>query len=498
MPPPRIQRPLPHLLSLPRQTSLPRPCPLPMLCPTRSYAAPSPRARKSGADPPPLTTAQIFGRYNTKTFPMDSFMSAYNSKAIPVTPTLALNIIRRYAELRGDIDPSLKGRVEHGKTLCEEFKISPKTLTLLGITLHQSTPPASVLRPTATHLITLADELGDPSATIALYHRANISPLPPGSQAARAAAREAMIQGYLNRIERAAKVEGDPACAFIWGEYLSHRGGLDGGRREEARGWLRTAGEKGVAEAWLRLGEMCVEDASAVEQKWERRVEWEVRLMERDKEGKVRERNVRATKGGKEGESAEPPNARGNSNTPSPEKVRQLLEEAKEALEKACEGDLPDAHFQLALLLAASKSASVESFSPSAASIASTSATEEEEDELPDPHPSSPPPPPPPPELTQKYIHHLTKAAASGNVHAMYYLGSYYLHHHQDGLPGVSKLGVSRLGRQWIQAAAHGGHAKAMKAFGEILESEGKAEMGKEWKNAGEWQEVVGGVNRER
>ncbi|RPB24811.1 hypothetical protein L211DRAFT_151675 [Terfezia boudieri ATCC MYA-4762] len=195
---------------------------------------------------------------------MDSFMSAYNSKAIPVTPTLALNIVRRYAELRGDIDPNIKGRVEHGETLCQEFKISPKTLTLLGITLHKSTPPTSSLRATATHLITLADELGDPSATIALYHRAKSSPLLPDSQAA---ARGAMIRGYLNKIERAAKVEGDPACAFIWGEYLSHQGGLDGGRREEARGWLRTAGEKGIAEAWLRLGRMYIDDASVAEMK---------------------------------------------------------------------------------------------------------------------------------------------------------------------------------------------------------------------------------------
>ena len=57
-------------------------------------------------------------------------MSAYNSKAIPVTPTLALNIVRRYAELRGDIDPHLKGRVEHGKTLCEGldfYKLNPST-----------------------------------------------------------------------------------------------------------------------------------------------------------------------------------------------------------------------------------------------------------------------------------------------------------------------------------------------------------------------------------
>ena len=302
-----------------------------------------------------------------------------------------------------------------------------------------------------------------------------------------------MIRGYLNKIERAAKVEGDPACAFIWGEYLSRQGGLDGKRREEARGWLRAAGEKGVSEAWLKLGLMCVEDASVAKITWARRVRRvgpEVRLMEWDREGEVRERNIKVNK---EGGDAEPPKASGSLNIPSPGKVEQLLGEAKEALEKACEGDLPDAHFQLALLLAMPESASVESPPP----YTTSTATAEEGTELPDPHPSLPPPLPPPPlELIQKYIHHLTKAAASGNVHAMYYLGSYYSHHHQGGEQGLSKQGVGRLGREWIQVAAHGGQAKAMKVFGQILAGEGKAEMGEGWKKAGEWQEVVGEVNR--
>lgn len=298
-----------------------------------------------------------------------------------------------------------------------------------------------------------------------------------------------MIREYLNKIERAAKVEGDAACAFIWGEYLSHKGGLDGGRRDEAKGWLKTAGEKGVPEAWLSLGRMYMDDASIAAEKWERKVEWEIKLMERDKGGggKARERNIKVKK------QHTPPPQTANLNTPSPGKVVQLLEEAKEALERACEGDLPDAHLRLALLLAAPKFASVEPLqSPPQHS---SSSTEQEQPELPDPHPSSPTPPPaPPPELTQKYIHHLTKAAASGNALAMYYLGSYYLHYHHPG--NVSELVVKKLGREWIQVAAHGGQAKAMKVFAEILQSEGKAEMGNEWKKAGEWQELVGEVNR--
>lgn len=284
-------------------------------------------------------------------------------------------------------------------------------------------------------------------------------------------------------------------CAFIWGEFLSHQRGLDGRRRDEARGWLRTAGDKGVAEAWLRLGIMCIEDAAVVGEKWEKRIEWEVKLMERDKEGKVKTRNVKARKGG-----ADPPppppmaTASATPNSPSPEKVWQLLGEAQEALEKACEGDLPEAHLQLALLLAVPKPPPVGFFQPPPPPPPTTTTrmpsphSSGEGTELPDPNPTTPLPPPlPPPELTQKYIDHLTKAAASGVVHAMYYLGSYYLHNY-------STPGMHRLGLEWIQVAAHGGQAKAMKVLGELLEREGK--NGEEWKMAGEWQEVVGEVNR--
>ena len=46
-------------------------------------------------------------------------MSAWKAQAVPFTPSAALDIIRRYAELRGDIDPNSKAEAEHGKTLCE-------------------------------------------------------------------------------------------------------------------------------------------------------------------------------------------------------------------------------------------------------------------------------------------------------------------------------------------------------------------------------------------
>lgn len=54
-----------------------------------------------------------------KDFPVGSFTSAWKAKAVPFTATTALDIIRRYAELRGDIDPNFKAEAEHGKALCE-------------------------------------------------------------------------------------------------------------------------------------------------------------------------------------------------------------------------------------------------------------------------------------------------------------------------------------------------------------------------------------------
>lgn len=309
-----------------------------------------------------------------------------------------------------------------------------------------------------------------------------------------------MVRTFLNRIEQLAKTAGDPACAFVYGDYLSNLAGLNTLIKEEAKGWLRAAGEKGVGEAWLRLGQMAMEDAITAEGRWvKKKVEYELKATIIDKDSKATEKTVKVRVGGDNGKQSgnrTPPIKSSEPTTTNPvalhpEKVTKLLQEAEFAFEKACEADFPDAHFHLAQLIAAPPSA------PPSTPPTPKSPNDDNESDIPDPHPSTPPiPPPPPPGRAEKYIFHLTKAAASGNLQAVYSLGMYYLHNHKP-LTEKQLPEVRLLGREWITVAAYGGYADAMKVLAGLFKEEGKEALAKEWQEAAEWNAVAGAINHE-
>lgn len=329
-----------------------------------------------------------------------------------------------------------------GRNLVPEFNICPNTLTLIGLTLHKSTSSSSHLRATSIHLLTLAHELKDPHATILLYNRALNSVVPPDHEPFRRASREAMIRRYLNRIEHYAKSSRDPVSMYIWGEYLTKNNIF---RQMEAKEWLRAAGEKGVAKAWCLLGATLLQELKAV----------------------------------MGGISSSPGHLRTRETTK--EKANALFQEAHTVFIAACEADVPEAYNALAWLLTVPS----EGMSEAAVGI-DNEADNKSESYSPVPPKSNPIPahlPPPQPPFEAVYVELLLRAASSGIEAAMFGLGVYYAHH--------ASPPDQVLAHEWVKAAAFAGNPGAMAAYRDILLSEGKVDLAKEWDVAAEWREVV-------
>ena len=286
--------------------------------------------------------------------------------------------------------------------------------------------------------------------------------VPPDHEPFRKASREAMIRRYLNRIEHYAKSARDPVSMFIWGDHLATNNTSPG---KEAKEWLRAAGENGVGKAWSQLGVILVKELGDVIQALY------------GKPGHLRTRET------------------------TQERANALLQEAHEVFFLACKADVPEAHYALALLFTMPTNGPSEVLEDISSGQDNQSGDDYQEgqfiddysnneaDQSDDYSPDSPttyPIPalhPPPKHLEAEYVELLLRAASSGTEAAMFQLGVYYAHHASPPDQALAK--------EWVKAAAFAGYSRAMAAYRDILMSEGKAELAKDWDVATEWREVV-------
>ncbi|KAI5809624.1 hypothetical protein DFH27DRAFT_649192 [Peziza echinospora] len=447
--PPRLSHPRLSLLLLRRPTSTLPPPPssiIPAITTTprttpspqfRSYASarPSPRVR---ASPRAGQNAPQPIRYDDKDFPIEAFMAAYKSKAIPLNTLESQNLIKRYIALRGDSSHESSSAEEHGRILCDEFKITPPTLSFIGFILLRSTPPQTPLHRLSKHLLDLSSQLHDPAATIFLYRNTLLSANPSSSAATSIAANAK----YLNRLAHIALHTHDPNALYVYAQYIHTRSagfGVVGAKEKRAKAvdeddalkiYVK-AGEGGVGMGWVKAAEI------------------------------VESQGRRGLKG-VESESEE-----------------QQKERRKTVLEmytKAAELQVPEAYVRLA---------EIESPYPAPTPTPPTTKNEipgkekkEESNGNTSASTSSPTIPQPPQPLDPKtllaYETNLTKAASSGHEKAMFLLYKHNLATHN--LP---------MAKEWLTVAAHAGYLDAMKALAAWFgEREGKAALQKEWEEA--------------
>lgn len=270
-----------------------------------------------------------------------------------------------------------------------------------------------------------------------------------------------MIRRYLDRIEHYAKSARDPVSMFIWGDYLATN---NTSPVKEAKEWLRAAGENGVGKAWSQLGAILVKElGDVIHAIW-------------GTPGHLRTRDT------------------------TQEKANALLQEAYEVFLRACEADVPEAHYALALLFTMPRNGPSEVLEDISGQDSQSGGgyqedqliddySNDEADQSDDYSPDSPttnPFPalrPPPKHLEAEYVELLLRAASSGTEAAMFQLGVYYAHHASP--PGQA------LAKEWVKAAAFAGYSRAMATYRDILMSEGKAELAKDWDVATEWRKVV-------